>query len=172
MPIAANSIVVDWFMGEYNPKKQADIVEWLLTISETDEEWTRQRNGLYIFPLFYKVHLKKEASEFITKHIADAVEKLRAYIFIPEAAAKLSDWHRVNIIDLKSPSKDSSGYLEAVYENKSGEQIQMVYTDIPDFCLYAYPSRLKDATDFLVRSKWSEQERELAIWITKNEDFH
>lgn len=173
MPIAANSIVVEWFMEEYNPKRQSDIVEWLLTISDIDEEWTKKRNGLYIFPLFYKAHLKKEASEFIVEHIAEAVKKLEVYIFVPEAAVKseLSGWRRVSVVDLKSPSRDTDGYLEAVYENKSGERIQMVYTNIPDFCLYAYPSRLKGATDFLVRSKWSEQERELAVWITKNEEF-
>lgn len=172
-PVAANEIVTQWFMDEYNSDNQPNVVKWLLSICDIDDDWTKKRNGLYLYPLFYKVRLKKDACDFITEHIAKAVEYFEP-LMRAETLTNLNDgWHRVKVIELKSPEKNGKGgYLEAIYENGKGERIQMVYTEIPDLCLYPVPARLKNSPKRIIRKEWSESERELAVWMTKNEDFY
>ena len=168
-PVAINSKVRDWLLLEYNPKKSDNIVDLLLAISDVDWPWTYKRNSMFLYPLYYKVKLKEESREFIVKEIIETIGKLAPFTVIP--AAPIAEWHRTKVFELKSPASDASGYLEAEYENKNGEKVEMVYTDIPDFCLYAYPRRLRGKKTFLVRNKWTEQEREAALWISKNEEF-
>lgn len=168
-PVALNQMVSDWLLSEYNPKKSANIVELLMSISDVDWPWTFKRNSMFLYPLYYKAKLKDESREFIIKEIIETIGKLSPYTVIP--AAPVTEWHRTKVFELKSPTSDSSGYLEAEYENKKGEKAEMVYTDIPNFCLYAYPRRLRGKKTFLVRDKWTELERELALWISKNEEF-
>ena len=168
-PVAINSKVRDWLLLEYNPKKSTNIVDLLLAISDVDWPWTFKRNSMFLYPMYYKVKLKDESRAFISTEIIDAIGRLTPFTAIP--TVPVSQWHRTKVFELRSPSSDTSGYLEAEYENKNGEKVEMVYTDIPDFCLYAYPRRLRGKKTFLVRNKWTEQEREAALWISKNEEF-
>lgn len=166
-PIGANEHVVEWFFRNYNEERIDNLVDWLLSISVVDKDWTRQRNSIFYHPLFYKARLKDEARVFISEKIDEAVARFEEFCKVDEGG-----WHRVHLYDLKCPNPyGNNGYIDADYQKGDGAIIRMVYGDIPDLCMYPIPYRFYNAKNRLLRSAWSEDERELAIWITKNEVF-
>lgn len=168
-----NELILNGLHDNYNPNKVTNIRSWLLDLSDEDVEWGKEHSR-FMSPVFAKVSLKDEHRGHILGLINEALDRFRGdldSVLKGDSHFGVSEWTRVKTYELRPQTKERSGYLDADYVNEENRIVRMVYTEIPDFCLYAVPKRLEYNEKVITRSSWTEDERSCSLWITRFERF-
>lgn len=168
-----NELILRGLHDNYNPNNIAHLRSWLMDLSDEDKEWKEEHSKLTA-TIFSKVSLKSEHKKQILGLIDEALKMFREDLeSVLSGVSHLGkgEWTRIKTYELRVPTKDKGGYLDAEYINEENRTVRMVFTDIPDFCLYAVPKRLEFRETIITRSLWTAEERSCSLWITKFERF-
>lgn len=173
---------LDWL---YETKKietntEGDMRECLLKCAVEDIEWTKERNEGYTDICYRKITFLPEIQKILIEKCLLYIQTLDTMIAQAEAKEnekklRFKEWKLVETYKYTKPSGGeygTDGYIDADYQNTSGDIVRMVSQSIFDVGVYHYPKRLKGTPAVFDISAMSETEKNLIDWLSKFGEFH
>ena len=114
--------------------------------------------------------LVEEFNDLREAHDAVVAERRKA-----ETERLRAQWERTKTHRYTRPSggeQGRDGYMDADYRSQNGTVIRMVSRDVFDVGCYSYPKRVEGTNGVMDRTDWTEDEKNLAQWLSKFGPFH
>lgn len=169
---------------QYKDKlNETGIRECLLKCSTEDTEWTEQRNKGLIDIAYRRITFLPEVQEWVCNKLDNYLQNLcKLYKEMAEEEQKQQEeiekqkkeWQVKEIFKNIRPrggEDGTDGYFDTEYISKEGEAVRMVERDVFDVGCYSYPKRLEGTDSVFDKTRWTEAEKKLCLWLSNFGQF-
>lgn len=172
--------IVRW-AAERHGHSNDNLIDYLLSVSDEDADWTEERNRGLTDIYYHKLKLHDDVAQEIA-NVASAkleeakqvIDKINEEKAAAAAAKKEREQRWTKVLEYKflPAGKGQDGYLDADYRSADGDIIRFVSRDVFDFGCYSYPKRLEGTEDALNNGTFSGLEIDLMNYLAEFGPFH